>query len=605
MLSRLLSALDLVGASGDTTCATCDEPISEESLYSSAVALGIALLGVLVFSLVLSGTLIEDWKRSNRPSVLATVTSKTLHAEGSGRLAVIGISFDFKGSRRDATIYRRETPVPLSSDEGRSAEQAFLAEHRIGSRVQVWVDPENPQDASLTAAPLSIPILALLVALAVIPGGVDGMAKALWTRARHHACKRLAPDGTSPDERGQTSSASFAHWRGLYLDRLIGPRSSWTPVIVGVAVFGSPFLGPQATLPWVLTLAAVAGVAAVFLVQLLRHSWAYWRLRGSWLRLEKPHALEQGGTYQASLKGLRGQVEITCESRDEEEWCFDLEEDFEPSGRTSKIQQRGKVLSQERQGDELLVTLRLPYSPIPSERWEGSKRRIWTLRAQVVGGVDALYELDFSPAEVPVYSGPGVEVPGEWLDSMRARLGELRGTALPPPPDWLGSLSPLSRVYRAPSPLFHAPTLTWAHLVQANSRLYEEGENDHPAMLLYSLDPEVSPTDLRRMARILFDTKEAAVDRLSQILADEHIHCSRYELPHWLSYGKRVFAAGFMVLREHLPRRRLETGFFPLLVSPEKTRAVMILPSELWNEEFLLWWSEDDEEDNANDSRGQ
>ena len=82
MLTRLLSALDLVGPSGDTTCTSCDEPIGEESLYSNAVALGLALVGVLVFSLVL----IEDWKRSNRPSVLATVTSSTLHAEVFPRL---------------------------------------------------------------------------------------------------------------------------------------------------------------------------------------------------------------------------------------------------------------------------------------------------------------------------------------------------------------------------------------------------------------------------------------------------------------------------------------------------------------------------------------
>ena len=342
MLTRLLSALDLVGPSADTTCTCCDEPIGEENLYSNTVALGLALCGVLVFSLVFSGSLIEDWKRSNRPSVLATVTSSTLHAEGSGRLAAIEVSFDFKGSRRDATLYRRENPVPLSSDEGRSAEQAFLAEHRVGSRVQVWIDPKNPQNASLTAAPLSIPILGLLIAFAVIPGAVDGLAKALWTRARHHACQRLVPDGTLPDERGQTSSASFAHWRGLYLDRLVGPRSSWTPVIVGVAVFGSLFLEPQATLPWVLTLAAVAGVAATFLIQLLRHGWTYFRLRGTWLRLEAPHALEQGGTYHASLQGLRGQFEITCESREEEEWCFDLEEDFEPSGRTSRARSSAK-----------------------------------------------------------------------------------------------------------------------------------------------------------------------------------------------------------------------------------------------------------------------
>jgi len=43
----------------------------------------------------------------------------------------------------------------------------------------------------------------------------------------------------------------------------------------------------------------------------------------------------------------------------------------------------------------------------------------------------------------------------------------------------------------------------------------------------------------------------------------------------------------------HLPAGHLASGFFPLLICPEKTEAVMVLPCPYWPEELREAWGEE------------
>ena len=140
--------------------------------------------------------------------------------------------------------------------------------------------------------------------------------------------------------------------------------------------------------------------------------------------------------------------------------------------------------------------------------------------------------------------------------------------------------------------LLHEGQLVWGVIVQANMNLYEPGDQDHPAMVLYSLDPhfDEQPGELRAMALRLGDTKDDPADRLSHVIADEQTDVYQRPLAPWIAGERDVWASSIMVLRRHLPDGVLAGRAFPLLVAPTRTRAPLILPSHFWPEELIAAW---------------
>ena len=57
-------------------------------------------------------------------------------------------------------------------------------------------------------------------------------------------------------------------------------------------------------------------------------------------------------------------------------------------------------------------------------------------------------------------------------------------------------------------------------------------------------------------------------------------------MPPFLCAGKQVFFTTCLVHPPHLPGHFITTSLFPLLICPEKTEAVMILPSSYWPEQL-------------------
>jgi hypothetical protein len=190
-----------------------------------------------------------------------------------------------------------------------------------------------------------------------------------------------------------------------------------------------------------------------------------------------------------------------------------------------------------------------------------------------------------------------------FLDQCRARL-DFERTRSPsvPAADRLRIPAPLARlakhplraVYDEQPVLFEHGRVVWAHVVQANTQLYQMGEMDLAAEFVFSLDPyfDVQWQTLANLAAGLFalkgaerpDTADAAFAR---VITSETEMVFNLPVPRQRSADKEAFFTTAMVHRNHLPGWILGANLVPFLVAPDKTRASMILPHRYWP--YKLW----------------
>jgi hypothetical protein len=140
--------------------------------------------------------------------------------------------------------------------------------------------------------------------------------------------------------------------------------------------------------------------------------------------------------------------------------------------------------------------------------------------------------------------------------------------------------------------------VVWGCLVQANQLLFD-GTNRQalPANVIYSPDNyfDEKAALIRETAGGLFELKgtspgDLELEEFAKAITDERARTMRLRLPQSLSQGKEIYFTTCIIQPSHLPESRLALGYFPLLICPEKTEAVMILPSRYWPEELCKLW---------------
>ena len=144
--------------------------------------------------------------------------------------------------------------------------------------------------------------------------------------------------------------------------------------------------------------------------------------------------------------------------------------------------------------------------------------------------------------------------------------------------------------------------VVWGALVQANSVLFDpDNRQTLPANVIYSPDLwfDNNVPALRGLARGLFDLKgknpaDKELRSFARAITNELLRTMRLPLPRSLTDNREVYFTTCLVQPSHLPSGHLATGFFPLLICPDKTDAVMILPAEYWPEELCAAWSGED-----------
>ena len=126
--------------------------------------------------------------------------------------------------------------------------------------------------------------------------------------------------------------------------------------------------------------------------------------------------------------------------------------------------------------------------------------------------------------------------------------------------------------------------VVWGAIVQANLRAYMPGNDDLPAVVAYSPEPDFDddPEALHEVAHRVFALKgEAPVEpnlaRIARLISDETAEFHHERLPDSLGWLKKIYISTFIVNRRRLPTGRLTLQLLPLLVDPGRSPVVMIL----------------------------
>ncbi|MEM9162642.1 MAG: hypothetical protein AAGC54_06180 [Cyanobacteria bacterium P01_F01_bin.4] len=137
-------------------------------------------------------------------------------------------------------------------------------------------------------------------------------------------------------------------------------------------------------------------------------------------------------------------------------------------------------------------------------------------------------------------------------------------------------------------------------MVQANNQLFEPGKENLPANLVYSPDPwfDHNLSALARLARDLFELKNKTLTHpeteelkvFAEAITSEVRGLLNVEIPHHITWDKQVYFTSLVSHRKHLPTGYLKLGWFPLLVAPNKTPAVMVVPERYWSANLKALW---------------
>lgn len=205
------------------------------------------------------------------------------------------------------------------------------------------------------------------------------------------------------------------------------------------------------------------------------------------------------------------------------------------------------------------------------------------------------------PTQVkPQASDPGM---ADALRQLRSALAQWRRTTEPgrlarvagARPVWMRPTDALSEAVDRQELLLAEGKIVWGSVVQANKLLFKRGDSDHPAMIVYSGQPELEarPAELRAIAQRIYKLKGATpsdpVERaIAAKVTDEMDRTMGWKLPMELP-ARWVLSGAVMVWRKHVPDGVLGGATFPLFVH-DGTQAVMIVPVEFWPEALLELW---------------
>lgn len=140
--------------------------------------------------------------------------------------------------------------------------------------------------------------------------------------------------------------------------------------------------------------------------------------------------------------------------------------------------------------------------------------------------------------------------------------------------------------------------VVWGAIIQANQMLFEQGDVPNlPAGIIYSAETDYdgNPALLNEHGTRMYDLKGQKCDPKMQAFADklanELVADIKLPIPRGFTDGVTCFYATLLMARKHLPFKRLANNFFPVLIAPDDTDTVMVLPKGYWDPEFKKAWS--------------
>ena len=115
--------------------------------------------------------------------------------------------------------------------------------------------------------------------------------------------------------------------------------------------------------------------------------------------------------------------------------------------------------------------------------------------------------------------------------------------------------------------VFRDGEVVWGHIIQANSQLFQPGDEDAPGELVYSLqDKNMVRTDqLAQLATRLFSLKGTTptnpdLATIADYLTDQFIRVFGLDVPPSLCSGINCKISTTMFFRQHLPNGKVVQG---------------------------------------------
>lgn len=181
------------------------------------------------------------------------------------------------------------------------------------------------------------------------------------------------------------------------------------------------------------------------------------------------------------------------------------------------------------------------------------------------------------------------------LDSIKERFEkEPELLTLPSRPRWMKGDDPLNCIYQNYLDLKKRGKITYGCLVQANSMLFEEGDIDCPADIIFTESPlgNVYPEELISIAEELFSYKNKplfkaprSMRKVVKQIKDEMDRSARYiDFTKKGEHSFNVYNVAIMVYREHLYAGKLEGRLFPIIYLPDNPAVTMIIPDVFYKD---------------------
>lgn len=161
-------------------------------------------------------------------------------------------------------------------------------------------------------------------------------------------------------------------------------------------------------------------------------------------------------------------------------------------------------------------------------------------------------------------------------------------------PAWLEPEDGLITLYQGLSSVMTQGFVTWAHIVQANTLLFDDGPVDSPGEVVYCTDRDntVSPDVLRELAGSLAQLKNTAPSNPQLRAIADHLTDERtraFALPVPVKGKSNVALSTTVFHRAHLPAAKITIPFFPVVVNTTGNGVVIPLPKAFWPRELSHW----------------
>jgi Fe-S cluster assembly iron-binding protein IscA len=148
-----------------------------------------------------------------------------------------------------------------------------------------------------------------------------------------------------------------------------------------------------------------------------------------------------------------------------------------------------------------------------------------------------------------------------------------------------------------PAELLRRGIIVWGAFAQANSTLFQRGDPNAPANVIWSADPTLddSPGILVGIADEIFRLKHTTpqdpdLAEMARTITDELNNATAFEVPAKLTKGLGVWMTTTLVNRKCLPGGVIAGRYFPLLIDPDSPENNSVVPTKFWPAGLASRW---------------